>query len=601
MSLSTESTRPLLLPQNRRLRHVQGIYLRNLSFARAQGKTTDDLELNKDSSGKLDEIKRTAHLHHAASTESLRQRPGKARRRSTTFASKSPITRQKQLELAVESRAADVFFSLHVADEDEPVYISEAGERSMNFDFRFFDLSQADPFISRSSQLVVKIWAKRLQEWSFLLEETVDLRHLNFLGTLRNQHFPPNCIVFHLIDGVYTLDLPGKFVGPRRAPILPTSSYNALMKLSNLDASIQDAIATRDSITDQINKILERAPTNTVPQAEQNAILAKKYVSAQQRAVKAAEAHRDQLKLSIAARRAAIAEGREAQKRAAEDVEHASNRLPASREAVASIRDQIRGQRRRICEDLERIFPITPSPTGVVLSFQICGITLPNIDYDPTAGRAVEDALSAGLGYVAQLTNALQYYLGVPLPYTITTFGSRSSIRDDISQIPDTQRTFPLFLRGGATAQYRFDYGWFLLNKDIEALCASAGLKVVDIRHTLPNLKYLLYVCSAGTDELPERKRGGVRGLWAGKLKSRVGSSITGIDDGASSTGGSRRGSADSEVLSRQRDELRRAIGAKSNGDGNHGATSVPSPKLPFQDGKTLSLRTKGLRENIFN
>ena len=71
-------------------------------------------------------------------------------------------------------------------------------------------------------------------------------------------------------------------------------------------------------------------------------------------------------------------------------------------------------------------------------------------------------------------------------------------------------REFPLFLRGGATAQYRFDYAWFLLNKDIEALCQAAGLKVVDIRHTLPNLKYLLYVCSAGSDELPERKRGGV-------------------------------------------------------------------------------------------
>ena len=42
---------------------------------------------------------------------------------------------------------------------------------------------------------------------------------------------------------------------------------------------------------------------------------------------------------------------------------------------------------------------------------------------------------------------------------------------------------------------------------------AKVGLRMLDIRHTLPNLKYLLYVLTAGTGELPARKAGGVRGL----------------------------------------------------------------------------------------
>lgn len=608
MSLSTESTRPLLLPQNRRLRHLRGIYFRNLSFARPRGKSADDSVLNKGSPGKLETLKSGHHLQHAASSESLRERTTKARRRSTNLANQNPVTRQKQLELAIESRAADVFFSLHVEGEEGPIYISEVKERAMNFNFIFFDLSRRSPSITRSAEVTVKIWAKRRGEWIFLLEETVDLRSLNFIGTLQNQPMPPNCLIFHLIDGVYSLQLPAKAVQPKQGTQLPTSSYNALMKLANLDASIQDALATQEALESQINEILEHTPRDVVPQAQERVKLLNKCVAAQQRANKAAQARRDELRESIDARRAAIAKGCEAQKKVAVHIEDAASKLPEARAAVESTREQIRGQRRRICEDVIQIFPITPSPSGTTLSFQICGLDLPNTNYDPTISTQAENTLAAALGHVAKLVDVLQYYLGVPLPYPITPYGSRSSIRDDISKIADVNRSFPLFLRGGASAQFRFDYGWFLLNKDIEALCASASLKVVDIRHTLPNLKYLLYVCSAGTDELPERKRGGVRGLLAGRMKGKVGS-LT-IDDGASSAGASRRGSAESEAMGKHRDELRRALGGERPSSlvieesTNPGSTSTaprsPSPiELPFDDGAKLTLRTKGLRENV--
>ncbi|KAI1495083.1 UV radiation resistance protein and autophagy-related subunit 14-domain-containing protein [Biscogniauxia mediterranea] len=497
----------------------------------------------------------------------------------------------------------------------------------MNFNFRFFELSQAGPSVTRLSQLRVKVWAKRQESWTLLLTQDIDLRSLNYLGTLRNHHFPPNSLIFHLVDGVYSLDVSSKRPEPKQTPTLPTSSYNALMKLSNLDNSIQDALATREALTLQINQILERTPPNPVPQARESALLASKYVSSQRRALRAAQTRRTDLRASIDARRNAIKEGRVALSKAAADVEHAQSKLSASKSLVASTRESIHGQRRRICEDLARIFPINPTSSGAPLSFSICGIPLPNTDYDPTSSSAIEESLSAALGYVAQLTNALQFYLSVPLPYPVTPFGSHSSVRDDISLLPDTQqREFPLFLRGGANAQYRFDYGWFLLNKDIEALCVAVGLKVVDIRHTLPNLKYLLYVCSAGSDEVPERKRGGIRGLWTGRMKSRGGGiTVVANADDVSSTGTSRRGSVDSEVVgNKQREQLNRAIkesNANDNGGGdNHAVSSTtatatgsgsgggggggmrPSPPLglPFGDEDTkLTLRTKGLRENV--
>ncbi|KAK7756946.1 hypothetical protein SLS62_000962 [Diatrype stigma] len=736
-----------MLPQNRRLRHLQGIYLRNLSFSATRGRAIDDLDAefkpnsnSNDGSNShgLEAAEDDApQIHQSQSTDSFRPRPkGQQRRRSTTLANISPVTRQKQLEYAVESRAADVFFSLHCEGVDEPVYISEVGERAMNFNFRFLDLAHAvaaaqldpdldlkEPPVTRSSTFTVKVWARRVSAsaWALLLEQHVDLRALHYLGTsLRSRQFPPNCLVFHLSDGgVYalpelaspssSLSSPSSSEPPpskkKQSPALPTSSYSALMKLSNLDASIQDALATREALTTQINEILAQSSATTttaydkLPQAQESALLASRYLAAQRRTLKAAQARRAELRSSIDARRRAIAEGREAQARAEADVRRAREaELPGLRAQTAAARDAIRGQRRRVCEDLGRIFPIAPvapepgAPPPPPLSFRICGVALPNTEYDPASPTAAEDALSAALGYVAHLVHLLQFYLCVPLPYPVSPFGSRSSVRDDISLLPDAtttttsgassstssynytytytttgaakqqqqhqqrhrqqlQRDFPLFLRGGATAQYRFDYAWFLLNKDVEALCAvgaagtfgasgsgggGGGLRVVDIRHTLPNLKYLLYVCSAGTDEVPERKRGGVRGLWAGRMrKSRQhhpngsssgngwgsssaagGSGAAGFlgapaglffDDGASSAGGSsRRGSADSEALGggggsgsgggtgRLQDQLQQAIVAAAAHENRH-AQPQPQPQQQQEEEQQQHLHVHSL------
>lgn len=53
---------------------------------------------------------------------------------------------------------------------------------------------------------------------------------------------------------------------------------------------------------------------------------------------------------------------------------------------------------------------------------------------------------------------------------------------------------------------------------------------MVDLRHTLPNLKYLLTVLTTGNGELPVRKRGGIRGLGAGAGGELEGSRDSGQD-----------------------------------------------------------------------
>ena len=127
MLLSADSPRPLLLPQNRKIRHLRGIYLRGLSFLRPEGRTVDDAALNQTST-KLEALHDTPQLHHALSSENLRS--PRARRRSSILANATAAVRQKRLEDTVESRAADVFFELRVDGEEDPIYSSEIIERS---------------------------------------------------------------------------------------------------------------------------------------------------------------------------------------------------------------------------------------------------------------------------------------------------------------------------------------------------------------------------------------------------------------------------------------------------------------------------------------
>ncbi|KAK9240735.1 UV radiation resistance protein and autophagy-related subunit 14-domain-containing protein [Lipomyces kononenkoae] len=158
--------------------------------------------------------------------------------------------------------------------------------------------------------------------------------------------------------------------------------------------------------------------------------------------------------------------------------------IDRKREADRDVVREISAQRRRICGDLEKIYPIE-AIVGRTLAFSIRGIELPNTTYDGYD----EDLLGTALGYTAHLVYLLSFYLGVKLRYPVYPSGSRSYIEDPVSVFQGS-RTFPLWPRG--SVYYRFEYGVFLLNKSIEQLMNSQSLLVIDLRHTLPNLKCLL-------------------------------------------------------------------------------------------------------------
>ncbi|KAJ4305922.1 hypothetical protein N0V90_001455 [Kalmusia sp. IMI 367209] len=567
--------RPWLLPYNRKLRHLQGITIRNLTLAptpsRLRGKTIDDeaIPSTLKSPTKTLALRESKGLAHSRSSSDLKAsedaamrnnrrlepqlpssrltRPdmrGRLRRRSTLeWTGANPLTWQKKLEDITDSRMADIFFTLHVHDQEEPIYISEVAERAMNPNFRFFDLASCGPGITRLDKLIVKVWARNesTQGWQYLINFSVHLGSLQFigktLGTFRHS-LPQNSILFHMTDGIYTsfIDMPvaeqlriNDLAPPKEHPegrTLNSSSYDAIMRLNTLDDCIQDALATRDRLAGEIETILRDnreaiGVVEQVPEAEERLKMVEAAVTAEKRRVDAARRKHDELKANIERRRDLMRKGREAESEKEKEIAQAMANLEETKESLAHVQEGITGQRRRICEDLQNVFSIEPV-TGKTLLFTIRGLFLPNGDFEDVK----EDETAAALCYVAEMVTLLSPYFSVILPYPIKVHGSTSTIDDPLAMSTTSQnnpRTYPLFMKG--VVRYRFEYGVFLLNKNIEILSNTLGVRPLDIRQTLPNLKYLLYVATAGKGELPARKAGGIKGLLRQQgVLSRTGS-----------------------------------------------------------------------------
>ena len=403
-------------------------------------------------------------------------------------------------------------------------------ERSMNPTFAFFDLDVTSPRVSRSDNCTLRVWARGVGhgEYVLLLELKVNLRSLQYVGKhLEDFHhpLPQNCILLHLSDGIYTsfTDLPANGLGleissiPTSASTDVGSSFDALMQLANLDDCIQDALKVRQQLEEDVSKLLtdlqsKRAKTQVIAERQENLTSSTSATSTLARQKSLIEKRKEDLKRSLQLRRSAV-QSSKANNRTDRAGQISKKATKSLKEDVQRTSDQAQGQLRRISETLLTIFPIE-ALKNKALQFSIRDIYLPNSTFDDTN----RDEIAAALGFTAQLVHHLSQYLSMPLPYPIETNASTSSIEDPIS-MSIAQRKYPLYPTNVA---YKFEYGVFLLNKDIEFLMCKAGLRVLDIRHTLPNLKYLLYVLTAGSGELPLRKAGGVRGLLGGRLTPSV-------------------------------------------------------------------------------
>ncbi|KAJ0418439.1 UV radiation resistance protein and autophagy-related subunit 14-domain-containing protein [Aspergillus carlsbadensis] len=595
--------RPPLFPSGRKLRHLQGVTIRNLVVnppTRARGKTIDDEDIpnSLQSPSKILAEDTSRALHHSRSFTNLKSSGTpddhharherlplrQARRKSTLpWSGPNPQVRQVKLEDITRTRMATSWFSIHCDGVDEPVYVSEVAENAVNPNFRAFDINSCGPLVSRMDHFTLKLWVKTaaMDDYTELVELNLHLQSLQFLGASLDsfhQPLPANSILFHFPDGVYTnlTDIPPVWT-PYPTPssktsdtaALPTSSYDALMRLANLDECIQDALITREKLESQINSILEKnqhavQTASDASRAQDKLALTRSAVAAERKQLRLANKRKEELIASIKARKEAMANGTQTREKVSSHLPDARLKLGSSTKLLDRNTEETKGQIRRISEDLNEIYPIEPI-ADKPLAFTITGLALPNSKFTDVD----RDAVAAALGYTAHLVYLLSFYLSIPVPYPITPYSSSSLIQDPVSSsLP--QRTYPLY---PVNVQYRFEYGVFLLNKDIEFLLNKQGLRVLDIRHTLPNLKYLLYVLTARSSEIPARKAGGIRGLLPGRLTPSL----------------SRRGSEDS-VAYGETVNPRRGMSpmSKLNGEigpdkGKKPMAAIPSASTSFQ------------------
>ncbi|KAM3422711.1 hypothetical protein BST61_g196 [Cercospora zeina] len=475
------------------------------------------------------------------------------RRRSTLeWANATPQRRQEKLQATVAGRMADVFFGLHVQNLKEPVYVSEVVEQTMNPTFRHIDWTSCAPGITRLGSVILRVWAKGANagDWQQLLSLEIALDGLHYLGKnmdALHTRLPENAVVMHMIDGVYvapsgsltelTSSRPGSSAraSSHQSRTVATSSFDALLRLSKLDDSIQDALATRNQIADDLERLLQASKealtdVDTLAETEdriKTIDYAKKTVEKQLEKSRKQQAER---RAALRARRELMASETAARTRHEQTMQQVKPEFPSMREEHEAKKNAVQNQRRRICEDLQHIYPIEQI-SGKFLSFSIGGLHLPNSDH---LDSQPPEGVAAALGHVAHTLQLLSFYFSHPLPYPVTPRGSTSSVYDPVSilqtknpitseQAEDKLRTYPLFSK--SMPRFRFEYAVFLLNQNIRIILESAfNLRVLDLRQTLANLKYLLYVATAGDGELPARKAGGIRGLMRVPALERAGS-----------------------------------------------------------------------------
>ena len=124
-------------------------------------------------------------------------------------------------------------------------------------------------------------------------------------------------------------------------------------------------------------------------------------------------------------------------------------------------------------------------------------ISLPNVDRFKEASNRYED-LSVVIGWVVNLLNTFAYVLDAPLRYPVKLLGSHSSIIDHVKVLDENKtvsREFPLYLKSAKcnrTEWDRFDYGVFLLNKNLSQLRWQCGKPTTDLRPLLQNVADLM-------------------------------------------------------------------------------------------------------------
>uniref|UniRef100_A0A4W4FY33 C2 domain-containing protein n=1 Tax=Electrophorus electricus TaxID=8005 RepID=A0A4W4FY33_ELEEL len=399
-----------------------------------------------------------------------------------------------------DSPLLDTYFTLHLCLDDRicrDFYRSEVIRDSLNPTWRSLDFAMLPELLDTSvSCFVVRIWGGRSEQYQLLIEWKVNLDGLRYTGQQIRSRYP-NEIIFGLNDGYYTADFDLKDNSERKKSMLQVdqssvrNSYSvfSLLRLHTAQRVIKQTQVTVQNIGKEIEEKLRATANSTDRKKAQEGMRLRIDVlrSELERQKKALVKERDTLQKE----RALLQRKEEVFSTKRQRLEEERNSLAdlqkectAKREVFLKSKAQLTFRCRQLLSELSYIYPIDVNHQS---DYVICGVKLPNSE----DFQAKDDgSVAVALGYTAHLVLMISCFLQIPLRYPIIQRGSRSSVRDTITdKLMEKEREFPLYSRG---ERFHFEYGVYLLNKNIAQLRYQHGLSTPDLRQTLPNLKNFL-------------------------------------------------------------------------------------------------------------
>ncbi|XP_058519584.1 UV radiation resistance-associated gene protein isoform X1 [Ochotona princeps] len=392
----------------------------------------------------------------------------------------------------------DTYFTLHLCNTEKiykEFYRSEVIKNSLNPTWRSLDFGiMPDRLDTSVSCFVVKIWGGKEDVYQLLIEWKVYLDGLKYLGQqihARNQ----NEIIFGLNDGYYGAPFEHKGYSNAQKNNLQVdqncvrNSYDvfSLLRLHRAQCAIKQTQVTVQKIGKEIEEKLRLTSTSNELKKESECLQLKILVlrnelERQKKALGREVALLHKQQLSLQDKGSAFSTEHLKLQLQKESLSELTKECTAKRELFLKTNAQLTIRCRQLLSELSYIYPIDLNEHK---DYFVCGVKLPNSE----DFQAKDDgSIAVALGYTAHLVSMISFFLQVPLRYPIIHKGSRSTIKDNINdKLTEKEREFPLYPKGGEKLQ--FDYGVYLLNKNIAQLRYQHGLGTPDLRQTLPNLK----------------------------------------------------------------------------------------------------------------
>ncbi|GCC32539.1 UV radiation resistance-associated gene protein [Chiloscyllium punctatum] len=397
------------------------------------------------------------------------------------------------------SHLLDTYFTLHLCDDAKvykAFYTSEVVKDSLNPTWRSLDFGLMPNHLDTSvSCFVVRIWGGKKGQYHLVIEWKVNLDGLKYLGQQIRAH-NPNEIIFGLNDGYYGTPFDHKdLTEKKRTNLLQVdqnsvrSSYSvfSLLRLHTAQRVIKQTQVTVQKVGKEIEeKLILTASTAKLKKERERLqlkiLVLQNELQRQEKALgrelevlqKERIAFQDKEKIFSSKRHCLQVED--------SCLNEEKKGCIAKREHFLKTNAQLNIRCRQLLSELSYIYPIEVNDQK---DYFMCGVKLPNSE-DFQAKD--EGSIAVALGYTAHLVLMISCFLQVPLRYPIIQKGSRSTIRDNITdKLSEKEREFPLYPRGGE--RFQFEYGVYLLNKNVAQLRYQHGLSTPDLRQTLPNLK----------------------------------------------------------------------------------------------------------------